>query len=260
MKSLQTIALVLFILLAQSVVGPVFRAGAVEWEIGAGQTRSSEAPDSQYVQKTFPHARDLIGAAYYIGVTEAFSHSPQWFNFWSNGVRYRLGWLDLGNVRTEAWATSDDANYSGVGGGCYDMSRCRPEDLSKWDVFMRTKGVEVSAAPEWSVGPGQFFVKAGVLFHRPRINVRIFRLDNDINRTKYDYQERVNAGLTLGLGYTFNDLAGMKAATLSASFYKINAGSNGPDDPTNDINPANIPQPTDSSLGGTVVVLLTGRF
>lgn len=233
---------------------------ALDMELGLGQTRSSPAPDSQYVQKTFPHARDLIGAAYYIGVTQAFSHSPQWFNFWSNGMRYRLGWLDLGNVRTEAWATSDDANYSGVGGGCYDMSRCRPEDLSKWDVFMRTKGIEISASPEWVAGPGHFFVKAGLFFHRPRINVRIWRDDSDPARTKYDYQERVNAGPTVGVGYTFSNALGMKAATLSASFYKINAGSNGEDDPTNDINPVNIPQPTGSSLKDTLLVLFTGRF
>lgn len=229
-------------------------AMAFNVEFGGGQARSSSAPDSQYVQEKFSHARDLISPVYYLGLTEAFSHAPKWFNGWSNGIRYRAGWLDLGNVRTEAWATSDDANYSGVGGGCYDMTRCRPEDLSKWDVFMRTKGIEVSASPEWTIGQGQFFLKAGVLFHRPRINVRIWRTDTDTTRTKYDYQERVNVGPTVGLGYTFNKL------TLSASLYKINAGADGEDDPTNDINPKNIPQPTGNSLKDTVVLMATWRF
>lgn len=232
----------------------MFPAQALDFEIGAGQTQWSKPPNSQYWQQEFPHTFDLLSPAYYIGVTDASSHKPVWFNGWSNGLRYRFGWLDLGNVRGEAWATSEDANYSGTGGGCYDMSRCRPEDLNKWDTHGRTKGFEASIAPEWAVGSGKAFIKVGIYAHRPRVNVRIWRQDVDPGRMHFDYKERVNFGPVVGVGYTY------KSASISLSCYKINARGKGEDDPTNDVDPVNIPQNWGEKLCDTKVVMATWRF
>jgi hypothetical protein len=243
MKHILAIVLVLFAMSAQ----------AMNLEIGAGQTRYSKPPNSQYYQQEFPHDFDLIGAAYYIGVTDVKSHHPAWFNAYSNGMRYRFGWLDLGNASSEAYATSDDANYSGTGGGCYDMSKCRFEDLSKWETHGRTKGFELSASPEWAVGSGHVFAKFGLYFHRPRINVRIWRDDADPARKVYDYKEKVNVGPTVGIGYSRGNFS------LSVSAYKINASGSGEDDPTNDIDPVNIPQNTGAGLFDTIQFQLTYR-
>lgn len=232
----------------------MFPAQAWDFEIGAGQTQWNKPPNSQYWQQEFPHTFDLLSPAYYIGVTDASSHKPAWFNAWSNGLRYRFGWLDLGNVRGEAWATSEDANYSGTGGGCYDMSRCRPEDLNKWDTHGRTRGFEASVSPEWTVGPGKAFLKFGIYAHRPRVNVRIWRQDVDTGPTHFDYKQRINVGPVLGVGYTY------KKASISLSCYKINANARGEDDPTNDTNPVNIPQNWSEKMCGTRVVMATWRF
>lgn len=157
-------------------------------------------------------------------------------------------------MRGEAWATSEDANYSGTGGGCYDMSRCRPEDLNKWDTHGRTKGFEASVAPEWTVGPGKAFIKVGLYAHRPRVAVRIYREENDPGRMHFDYKERVNVGPVVGVGYTY------KSASISLTCYKINARGKGEDDPTNDTDPVNIPQNWGEKLCDTKVVMATWRF
>jgi hypothetical protein len=229
---------------------------ALDLELGAGQTQWSKPPNSQYWQQEFPHTFDLISPAYYVGVTDYLARgtSSAWYDRGHDGLRWRAGWLDLGNVRGEAWATSEDANYSGVGGGCYDMSRCRPEDLNKWDTYGRTKGVELSLSPEWVVGPGRVFVKVGAYIHRPRVNVRISRQDNDPGRTHYDYRQRINVGPTLGVGLMY------QKATLSLSCYKINAKAVGQDDPTNDIDPVNIPQNSGSGACATKMIMVSGQW
>lgn len=55
-------------------------ANAFDLEIGAGQTQWSKPPNSQYWQQEFPHTFDLLSPAYYVGVTDASSHKPTWFN------------------------------------------------------------------------------------------------------------------------------------------------------------------------------------
>lgn len=231
-------------------------AWAFDYEIGAGQTQWSKPPNSQYWQQEFPNAWDLLSPAYYVGGTDYLLRgtSGKWYDRGHDGIRWRVGWLDLGNVRGEAWATSEDANYSGTGGGCYDMSRCRPEDLNKWDTHGRTRGVELSVAPEWVVGPGKVFIKAGMYIHRPRVNVRIYREVADTGPTHFDYKQRINVGPTIGVGVSY------KKATLSLSCYKINARGKGEDDPTNDTNPVNIPQNSGEKLCDTKLLMATWIF
>lgn len=229
---------------------------AIDFEIGAGQTQWTKPPNSQYWQQEFPNTFDLNSPAYYVGVTDYLTRgtSGAWYDKGHDGIRWRFGWLDLGNVRGEAWATSEDWNYSGTGGGCHDMSRCRPEDLNKWDTYGRTKGFEASLAPEWVVGPTRVFVKAGLYFHRPRIGVRIYREENDPGRMGYDYKERVNVGPTIGVGFTY------KNTTLTFSCYRIDATSKAEPDPTNDEDPQTIPPNFSSEMCGTKTLLATWSF
>lgn len=225
---------------------------ATQLELGLGQTQWSKPPVTQYWQNGFENSFDLLSPAMYAGVTDISSHKPQWFNAWSNGLRWRVGLLDLGTVKGQARATSDDSNVADY--QCHEMSRCRPEDLSVWYTHGRTRGVEASFSPEWTVGEAKLGVKIGALAHLPSVKVRIWRDDRDPDRKEYDYKTRLNVGPTVGVNVSY------KNATASLSCYKVNAGSNGEDDPTNDQNPVNIPQNWGSGLCDTVVLMGTWRF
>lgn len=230
----------------------VMPSHALDLELGLGQTQWSKPPQTQYWQNGFDNAWDLRSPAFYIGVTDATSHKPAWFNGYSNGLRYRVGLIDMGTVKGQARATSDDSNVADY--QCHDMSRCRPEDLSVWYTHGRTRGLELSVSPEWAVGPVKLGVKVGALAHFPSVKVRIWRDDNDPDRKEYDYKTRLNVGPTVGVNATY------KNATASLSCYKVNAGSRGADDATNDQNPVNIPQNWGSGLCDTVVLMGTWRF
>lgn len=227
-------------------------AQAIDLEIGLGQTKWNKPPQTQYWQNGFDNAWDLRSPAIYVGVTDSSSHQPAWFNGYSNGLRWRAGLIDLGTVKGQAQATSDDSNVAPY--QCYDMSRCRPEDLSVWYTHGRTRGLELSLSPEWAVGPFKLGVKVGALAHFPSVKVRIWRDDNDTARKIYDYRTRLNVGPTVGVNVSY------KKATASLSCYKVNAGSRGQDDPTNDVDPVNIPQNWGSGMCDTVVLMSTWRF
>jgi hypothetical protein len=86
------------------------------------------------------------------------------------------------------------------------------------------------------------------------VKVRIWRDDNDPDRKEYDYKTRLNVGPTIGVNASY------KGFSASLSCYKVNAGSRGEDDPTNDQDPVNIPQNWGAGLCDTVVLMGTVRF
>lgn len=217
-------------------------ASALDLEIGAGQTRWSKTPNTQYWQQEFPNSWDLLSAAYYVGVTDTSSHTPAWFNGYSNGLRFRAGWLDLGNVSNRAYATSD-VNYK-EGVGCINPCPI----LGIWDVEGRTKGVELSVAPEWQAGAVTLFVKGGVLIHRPRVDVKIYRGPADTARTHFNYPEQLNYAPTIGVGATYGKW------TASLSFYKIDATTDTQEEDKR------IPPNWGSGLFDTAVFMLMRRF
>lgn len=242
------------LLIIVAILWAPISAMAVNWEIGGGVTQYSKPPNSQYWQQEFQNDWNLVGHSYYIGVTDTKSHKSEWFNGWSTGTRWRVGFIDLGIISNRAVATSDDANYSATGGGCYDMSRCEPDDMSIWQTWGRTKGIEASISPEWPAGPFVLSVKAGVLFHWPTVAVRIWRDDRDTTRTAYDYQTRLNIGPTIGIGVAYEKV------TAHLSCYLINLQNTGPEDPKNDANPATIPQNSGNKLCDTINLSATYRF
>lgn len=227
-------------------------ASALDIEIGGGQTKWSKPPQTQYWQNGFDNAWDLRSPAIYVGITDASSHSPAWFNGYSNGLRWRVGLIDFGTVKGQAHATSDDANVAPY--QCYDMSRCRPEDLSVWYTHGRTRGLELSLSPEWAVGSVKFGVKVGALAHFPSVKVRIWRDDNDPDRKRYDYITRLNVAPTIGVSASYGK------ATFTVSCYKINAGSRGEQAPSVDVDSISLQQNWDDRMCGTVVAMGMWRF
>lgn len=206
-------------------------ANALDFEIGAGQTRWSKTPNTQYWQQEFPNNWDLLSAAYYVGVTDKIGR-----------YRLRAGWLDLGNVSNRAYATSD-VNYK-EGVGCINPCPI----LGIWDVEGRTKGVEFSVAPEWQAGEFTLFVKGGVLIHRPRVDVKIYRHPGDTARTHFNYPEQLNYAPTIGVGATYGKW------TVSLSFYKIDATTDTQEEDKR------IPPNWGSGLMDTTVLMVTRRF
>lgn len=172
-------------------------ANALDFEVGLGQAQHSKPPNTQYWQQEFPNTWDLTSPAYYVGIS----------GYVAPGWKLRAGWLDLGNTRSEAWATSDVNYQEGV--GCINPCPI----LGRWTVEQRTKGVEFSVAREF----GPFFLKAGVLIHRPRVDVYIYRGPGDTARTHFNYPEQLNYAPTLGAGWTTGKW------DVSVNWYKIDA-------------------------------------
>lgn len=140
-------------------------ANAADLEIGAGMTSYKQQINGIWYQEGFPYKLDLIGEAWFFGVSHKFNALP----------RIRAEYLDLGYAKSNAYAVPEDANYNpNTPNHC--NGECLP--LAHFVGKGKVTGIVLSFSPEFAIGPVTAFVEAGVYFYRPTYHVFVTGIDS----------------------------------------------------------------------------------
>lgn len=166
MKSLQTIALILFITLCQSFVGPAKKSNAQGFSVLVGQTTYEAASDGIWWQAPFPSQLDM--KANTLGLRYDFERSGRYG--WAVGI------TNLGEAKTYAIATIQDGKPDGKtvapnGGYLVGTGGCNGpcEDFAEWRGKGDTVGIYLAGNVRF--GPVEF--EAGPWLYRSFWNVAI---------------------------------------------------------------------------------------
>lgn len=134
-------------------------AQAVDFEASVGASRYSTIGNMTWYQEGLPHTLDLSSAAVQVGATGAI-----------------LPWLDwhadyvwLGNVRSDAIATPDDANYDPVAKACRGECVAR----SRFVGTGRVQGFAFTLEPHVDVNRWRFSVSGGPFLYRANWDVTV---------------------------------------------------------------------------------------
>lgn len=164
-------------------------SGAVEVEIGIGQSTTGMPPNGIYWQRhddgRGPYVFDLKSPSYYLGIT---GRTTSW-------LRWRAGYQYLGNFTGNALAVQDE-KFTGSG--------CVPEGCGDWRLYISEssyRGLRFSLAPEARMGDYKIFVEAGFLLYIPKLDVITMRADQapgDVGY--YHYKSGWMASPLVGVG------------------------------------------------------------
>lgn len=134
-------------------------AHAVDFEMAVGASKYSDVGNMTWYQEGLPHDLRLVTPAIQVGATGAIT---SWLD-WHAGYAY------LGQVKTDAIATPDDANYDPV------AKQCRGECIAH-SRFMRSgdvHGIYLTLEPHVDYKGWRFGVHAGPFLHVSRWKMRV---------------------------------------------------------------------------------------
>ena len=164
-------------------------ADAVDIELGFGQTRYVEQPNGIWYQEGFPYQLELTTVSNSIGISAE-----------RNGIRYRLEYLDLGPVSSNAVATSDVKYTQHYVQTCGD--NC---DLLKFAGIGEVAGIVLSASRPVRVFDLPLYVEAGVFFYEPKWNVQVYTLDEAPELVAdVRHEPKMEVGPVIGFGVRYS--------------------------------------------------------
>lgn len=183
-----------------------FMASAVNLELSVGMNQYKLISDGTWYQEAFPYDLDLRSEAWAIGISHKFEKWPL----------LRAEYVSLGMARTEAWAVPSDLNYNPNTHAC--VGECLPlaKFYSKGDV----KGIALSFAPEWNVGPASVFIEGGLYIYQPTYQGSVYCCQGDVSMTgPYTVKHNSQTSYT----YLFGVGVRYKNVDFSIRYYDVEA-------------------------------------
>ena len=166
---------------------------AVDFEIGTGVTQYEKQPNGVWYQNGFPSDMDMTGTAISIGVSKQYG-----------SLRYRIEYLSLGQVMSNANATTDQ-NYSPhYVSTC--GSTCEVNKFQGWGdvwgtVFSVSRPVHAFGLPLYAEG--------GLWAYVPKWRVEVYSLPPNpelIASVKHDPKLEIGPMLGFGIRYSGVDV------------------------------------------------------
>lgn len=179
---------------------------AIDFEFGIGNTTFSKPPNTIWYQQEFHHTFDLNSGSYSIGVSDYLTQSMRW----------RVAYTRLGNVSSNAQATSD-AIYNATN-HC-TTGHCQ---LNTYRTEGSVRGFSLTLAPETMVGGIKVFAEAGAFVYLPKFAAHVASSNTGQVYGHVQYSEGWKAGPQIGLGVEY------QRVSLVIMAYKI-------DSPTPDV-------------------------
>lgn len=139
-------------------------AHAVDIEIGAGVASFRDQGDGTWYQEGLPHKLHLTTPAFELGLTDDLYRGDKF------GIAWHAGYVFLGQVRTDAVATPDDANYS------LQTKSCIGECLAHSNFTGRgySHGVKLTLEPYYVYNGWRFGIEGGAYISRNVWKVTIY--------------------------------------------------------------------------------------
>lgn len=141
-------------------------AQAVDLEIGAGMSRYTPRGNGMWYQEGLPHALILNAPAFEIGLTD---------NSWQReryGLDWHVSYVYMGNVHTDAQATSLDANYDASTKRC--ISLC--DRLARFVGNGHNQGVKFTLEPTFTYAGWRLGVEGGIYVFHPTWHAAVYNV------------------------------------------------------------------------------------
>lgn len=137
-------------------------AQAVDFEISAGHSVFTPSDNGVWWQQGLEHHIETASNSVSLGLTDKV-----------DSLRWRTGYMHLGEVNTWAIATSD-RDFSGTG--------CISNPCEYYDTYIGTGSVQgfyASVAPEYQIDRAIIYVEAGLWAYQAKFNMTVIGLNRD---------------------------------------------------------------------------------
>lgn len=171
-------------------------AQAVEFEFSVGQTVYDKSANGQWYQEGLDYKHSLQTNAIGFAFTD----------YLTDGVRWRVGYINLGEMLSSALATTD-ANYNGSN-GCIGACVEKAMFIGRGSV----EGIYLTVAPELQVGKVKLFAEAGAWGYIPHFNMVVYRnnpaecADCAVKVWDKTTDEHMQFGPVIGAGIEYDNL------------------------------------------------------
>ena len=169
-------------------------AKAVDFELSLGQTTYDKSENGQWYQEGLDYKFHLQTNSIGLSVTD----------YLTDDIRWRVGYINLGEMSSNALATYDN-NYNGSN-GCVGNCVAMDVYIGKGNV----EGIYLTIAPEMKIGKTKIFVEPGVWGYIPHFNlVRYDTSTGGASTYKGDdltTDTHMQFGLVLGFGIEYDNL------------------------------------------------------
>lgn len=167
-------------------------------DIEIGQSKYIKIGDGVWYQEPFEHDLDMKSLAFGIYLRRPIAHWIDW----------RIGYFDLGTVKTDAMATPEDANYDFNSHQCKDP--CLP--LSRFKGTGGIKGISVTTLPTYRSGNFSAFLELGITYYHTSWDVSITHSPEYISGTSewicdMCAVDKWNTGYRYGVGIGYQDIS-----------------------------------------------------
>jgi hypothetical protein len=166
-------------------------ASAVDFDISLGQTMYDKSGNGQWWQSGLDNKFQLQSNSIGFGFSGDVTETSRW----------RVGYINLGQMSSSAIATTD-ANYNG-GTGCIGTCVASNVFIGKGNV----EGISLTIAPSYSIGKVKGFVEFGAWGYIPHFNMVVYDTNGGAGNTvkvwDKDTDDHMQFGPILGVGVEY---------------------------------------------------------